>query len=518
MTWMLRFMRRLAIAALALAAWAFAPTTGAWGASTPPVPVSLPYFAGIGASPLANTIHFYDANTAGDIATLPSGGWPSPYSSAQPQAMAIAADGTIWISGSYGVPFFANIAFDPTTGAASVLHSYAYAPTASPTVLTPPPSNTAPLSYDFAIGPDGGLYYCATGGNVYRLDPTTGHATQAIASASLNGGCQGGVIQFEPDGFLYVGDVTSKVDRFTIAVTTGSSPSVSAVQDSVVISSTALSGPGGIAEGPDGDVYISGASSNNVVRFDGTTGADKGVVIDASTSIYDPYKLGSPGALAFGPDGDLYVDSGGAMTGSLPYPVYPGIVQVNTTTKAATPFTTEHIVSLIFQDHPPAYSVPQTGSGGTRLCPSPDMSAAVGISPPGTGAYGQTLAEVNPFDPIHQTAPCDPGGVPSSSGGTTYLPWTGSTPALAPWVPTRKPWQQYNLFRYVSAARSDYTPYNGRWVTLYTQIPADYSVPSANPNGPWWYLRYQTNSADGSITDRTTIELQVLDSPPRLIN
>jgi len=55
---------------------------------------------------------------------------------------------------------------------------------------------------------------------------------------------------------------------------------------------------GGLAIGPNGDLYASSKSTKNIIRFDGQTGASKGVL---------PGFSGVAGAMAFGPDGNLYV-------------------------------------------------------------------------------------------------------------------------------------------------------------------------------------------------------------------
>ena len=51
--------------------------------------------------------------------------------------------------------------------------------------------------------------------------------------------------------------------------------------------------------GPDGDIYATGYQSNNVVRFDGTTGAFVEEFVTTTR----------PVSIAFGPDGNLYMAS-----------------------------------------------------------------------------------------------------------------------------------------------------------------------------------------------------------------
>ena len=56
--------------------------------------------------------------------------------------------------------------------------------------------------------------------------------------------------------------------------------------------------------GPDGDLYVVSNNTNQVLKFDGSTGDFISVFISAGTG------LAGPRGLAFGPDGDLYVSSG----------------------------------------------------------------------------------------------------------------------------------------------------------------------------------------------------------------
>jgi len=177
------------------------------------------------------------------------------------------------------------------------------------------------------------------------------------------------------------------------------------------------------------------------------------------------------------------------------------------------------VVSGLFLDPAqPIYSSPQVDSNNALICPSPDQSVAQGVSVPGAYAYGQTVAENNPFDPMHASSTaCQPGG----ASATNYLNWGSqpitSTPPTAPWIASDQAYQTYNLC-YKNCGQPNYRPYNGRWVTIYTKIPDDYTTTynpvdaggnPLNPNPGWWYVQYNTTSHQ-SFTDRTTWEMTIL--------
>jgi len=180
------------------------------------------------------------------------------------------------------------------------------------------------------------------------------------------------------------------------------------------------------------------------------------------------------------------------------------------------------VSGLFFDPAQPIYSSPQAGSNNALICPSPDQSVAQGVSVPGAYAYGQTIAENNPFDPIHapSSSACQPGGV----AGTGNLDWGSqpitNTPPMAPWISSDKAYQTYNLC-YQNCGQANYRPYNGRWVTIYTKIPDDYTStynPALNPNPGWWYVQYKYNTTNNQpFTDRTTWEMTILTRGPHLV-
>ncbi len=202
-----------------------------------------------------------------------------------------------------------------------------------------------------------------------------------------------------------------------------------------------------------------------------------------------------------------------------------GHVKIQVTNANSSPNAV--VSGLFFDPAQPIYSSPQADptNNNALICPSPDQSVAQGVSVPGAYAYGQTVAENNPFDPMHASSTaCQPGG----SSATNYLNWGSqpitSTPPTAAWIASDKAYQTYNLC-YKNCGQPNYRPYNGRWVTIYTKIPDDYTTTynpvdagghPLNPNPGWWYVQYNTTSHQ-SFTDRTTWEMTILTRGPHLV-
>ena len=76
--------------------------------------------------------------------------------------------------------------------------------------------------------------------------------------------------------------------------------------EQILPGSTPLSGPQGVAFGPDGNIYVACVGSNSVLRYDSSTRALLGAFVPTNTG-----GLQSPTGIVFGPDGNLYVSSHG---------------------------------------------------------------------------------------------------------------------------------------------------------------------------------------------------------------
>jgi len=127
------------------------------------------------------------------------------------------------------------------------------------------------------------------GSKVFRFEETTGNYLQDFASPAATIEAMIG-----PDGLLYVsGETSDDVQRFNAE--TGAFVDIFAT-------GSGLNGAEGIAFGPDGNLYVGNYYGNNVLRYNGTTGA----YIDVFTSGTQPT---APVGVTFGPDSNLYVGS-----------------------------------------------------------------------------------------------------------------------------------------------------------------------------------------------------------------
>ena len=153
-----------------------------------------------------------------------------------------------------------------------------------------------------ATGPDGNLYVSSNGTNqVLRYDARTGAFIDVFASGG--GLTKPSALTFGPDGNLYVNSQgTNAVLRYDGA--TGRFMDMFATGDPGDPSDQINQDSTGLTFGPDGNLYINSHKTDSVLRFDGKTGAPRGVFAAGP-------ELQQPAGLAFGPDGNLYVASHG---------------------------------------------------------------------------------------------------------------------------------------------------------------------------------------------------------------
>jgi hypothetical protein len=152
-----------------------------------------------------------------------------------------------------------------------------------------------------AFGPDGNLYVSSFNTDeILRYNGSTGAFIDSFIPSGSGGldGSQG--LVFGSDGNLYVASwFTSSIMRYD-GQSGAPLPSPGNL-GAIFATGGGLISPYDLVFGPDGLLYVSGAESNNIVRFDGLTGSPLGPFVPS---------VPEPSGLTFGVDGNLYVSSG----------------------------------------------------------------------------------------------------------------------------------------------------------------------------------------------------------------
>ena len=139
-----------------------------------------------------------------------------------------------------------------------------------------------------------------TSGDIFILDGITGNQIAQVDNATSNGAS--GVV-IGPDGFLYAtSDGSNEVFKYN--ATTGA-----LIGTFITAGSGGLNTPHDITFGPDGNAYVASFGTDEVLRYDGTTGAFIDVFVTAGSGGLD-----APTAIAFGPDGNFYVGGFNSQT------------------------------------------------------------------------------------------------------------------------------------------------------------------------------------------------------------
>jgi len=154
------------------------------------------------------------------------------------------------------------------------------------------PAVSFPLGAGF--GPDGNFYVTNSDTDtVLRLNGTTGAFMNDFATSVEDAAG----LAFGPANNLFVVNSTDPGSVTVLNATTGA-------LITKVDAGGILNDPEGITVGPDKNIYVANAGGNNILKFDGTTGAFIGkFVADGSGGLIGPR------GVAFGPDGSLFVAS-----------------------------------------------------------------------------------------------------------------------------------------------------------------------------------------------------------------
>jgi sugar lactone lactonase YvrE len=166
------------------------------------------------------------------------------------------------------------------------------------------------------------------GNNIVVFDESTGTFQGNFTTPGLGGLQSPDALTIGPDGNLYVSSGgNSGLNLFDPAYPQDSAIlrySLTGEFLGVAASGGGLTRPYGNAFAPDGSLFVSSFRTNQILRYNVTTGAFLGVFAsDNNSGLGSANGLNGPNGLLFGPDGSLYVTTQGSandISGGLTFP------------------------------------------------------------------------------------------------------------------------------------------------------------------------------------------------------